>query len=116
MKRQTFFIRIPMLLLLILSTVMTRGQEVALKTNLLGWATTSMNGNLGSGKDISINALLQGICDYMNYTGEWEHRPARTSDVRNLCADSKRARSILGFEPQVGFEEGIKKTLDWYMK
>ncbi len=71
--------------------------------------------NLGSGKDISINKLLQGICDYMDYNGEWEHRPARTSDVRNLCADSKRAKSLLGFEPQVGFEEGIKKTLDWYM-
>lgn len=70
--------------------------------------------NLGSGKDISINKLLQGICDYMGYTGEWEHRPARTSDVRNLCADSRRAKSILGFEPQVAFEDGIKETLDWY--
>lgn len=72
--------------------------------------------NLGSGKDISINSLLQGICDYMKYTGEWEHRPARTSDVRNLCADSKRAKSLLDFEPKVRFEEGIKKTLDWYMQ
>ena len=71
--------------------------------------------NLGSGKDISINKLLQGICDYMDYTGEWEHRPARTSDVRNLCADSKRAKELLGFEAEVGFEEGIKRTLDWYM-
>lgn len=71
--------------------------------------------NLGSGKDISINKLLQGICDYMGYTGEWEHRPARTSDVRNLCADSTRARELLGFEPEVEFKEGIKKTLDWYM-
>lgn len=70
--------------------------------------------NLGSGKDIAINKLLQGICDYYGYTGEWEHRPARTSDVRNLCADSKRAKEILGFEPEVGFEEGIKLTLDWY--
>lgn len=72
--------------------------------------------NLGSGKDISINTLLQGICDYMGYTGDWERRPARTSDVRDLCADSKRAKELLGFEPQTGFEEGIKKTLDWYMK
>ena len=71
--------------------------------------------NLGSGKDISINALLQGICDYMNYTGEWEHRPARTSDVRNLCADSARAQMLLDFHPQVNFNEGIKLTLDWYM-
>ena len=70
--------------------------------------------NLGSGKDISINKLLQGICDYYNYDGEWEHRPARTSDVRNLCASSKRAKEILGFEPEIGFEEGIKITLDWY--
>lgn len=70
--------------------------------------------NLGSGRDISINRLLQGICDYMGYDGEWEHRPARTSDVRNLCACSKLAKELLGFEPQVSFEEGIVKTLDWY--
>lgn len=72
--------------------------------------------NLGSGKDMSINMLLRGICDYMKYNGEWEHRPARTSDVRNLCADSKRAKELLGFEPEISFEEGIRKTLDWYMK
>lgn len=71
--------------------------------------------NLGSGKDISVNSLLKGICDYMGYTGDWEHRPARTSDVRNLCADSKKAKGLLDFEPQIDFEEGIRKTLDWYM-
>ncbi len=70
--------------------------------------------NLGSGKDISINSLLKGICDYYDYTGEWEHRPARKSDVRNLCADATRARELLGFEPEVDFDEGIKLTLDWY--
>ena len=70
--------------------------------------------NLGSGKDISINRLLQGICDYYGYTGEWEHRPARTSDVRNLCADAKRAKELLGFTPEVDFEDGIRYTLDWY--
>lgn len=72
--------------------------------------------NLGSGQDISINKLLQGICDYMEYAGEWEHRPARTSDVRNLCACSKLARQMLNFEPKVSFKEGIVKTLDWYMR
>ncbi len=70
--------------------------------------------NLGSGKDMSMNALLQGISDYMGYTGEWEHQPERTSDVRNLCADIKKAKELLGFEPLVDFESGIKETLDWY--
>ena len=72
--------------------------------------------NLGSGKDISINQLLQGICDYMGYTGDWEHKPPRTSDVRNLCADSTRAKKLLEFVPEVEFEDGIKRTLDWYMQ
>lgn len=72
--------------------------------------------NLGSGKDISINSLLQGICDYMKYTGDWERRPARTSDVRNLCADAGKAKVLLGFEPKVEFREGIVRTLDWYMR
>ncbi len=72
--------------------------------------------NLGSGKDVSINSLLNLICDYYGYKGEWDHRPARTSDVRNLCADSKRAESLLGFKPEVDFETGIRETLDWYSK
>lgn len=72
--------------------------------------------NLGSGKDMTMNSLLQGICDYMGYTGEWDHKPERTSDVRKLCANINRAEKILGFEPQMNFEKGIKETLDWYMK
>ena len=70
--------------------------------------------NLGSGVDMTMNSLLKGICDYMGYTGEWEHREERTSDVRNLCANIDRARNVLGFEPQMKFEDGIKETLDWY--
>lgn len=72
--------------------------------------------NLGSGIDITINSLLQGICEYMGYSGEWEHRGERTSDVRNLCANINRARKVLEFEPQMSFEKGIKETLDWYIK
>ena len=71
--------------------------------------------NLGSGKDISINHLLQEICDYMGYKGEWEHHESRTSDVRKLCADISKARKLIGFEPEMPFEKGIKETLDWYM-
>ena len=70
--------------------------------------------NLGSGKDISMNHLLKLICDYMGYTGEWDHREGRTSDVRKLCADITRARNEIGFEPATSFEDGIRETLDWY--
>lgn len=71
--------------------------------------------NIGSGKDISMNNLIQEICDYLGYKGEWEHCEARTSDVRNLCAGIERARDLMNFETQTSFKEGIKETLDWYM-
>lgn len=71
--------------------------------------------NLGTGKDISMNALLSCICDYMGYKGEWDHLKDRPSDVRKLCANIDRARECLGFEPEMDFENGIKETLDWYM-
>ena len=70
--------------------------------------------NLGSGKDISMNHLLQEICDYMGYTGEWEHNESRTSDVRKLCADISKAKKLIGFETKMKFDDGIKETLDWY--
>lgn len=70
--------------------------------------------NLGTGSDISMNNLMRLICDYMGYTGEWDIRPARTSDVQKLCADITRARKLLGFEPEMSFENGIRETLDWY--
>ncbi len=70
--------------------------------------------NLGTGQDISMNHLLQKICDFMGYTGEWDHQPARPSDVRRLCADITRARELLGFEPAMDFDQGIQETLSWY--
>lgn len=72
--------------------------------------------NLGSGKSISINSLLSEICCYLQYQGEWEHRPARLSDVRNLCADITLAENLLGFSSETDFKQGIKETLDWYIQ
>ena len=71
--------------------------------------------NLGTGKDISMNLLMKTICEYMGYTGEWEHRPARTSDVRRLCADSTKALKLMGYAPDTPLETGIRETLDWYI-
>ncbi len=70
--------------------------------------------NLGFGSDITIKRLLSGICEYMGYTGEYDLRPERTSDVKKLCASSALAKQLLGFEPEIDFETGLKMTLDWY--
>lgn len=87
------------------------------KGHILAYENENTRGqiiNLGTGVDISMNNLMTKICDYMGYTGEWEHRPARTSDVRRLCADSTKARQVIGYSPDTDFEVGLKETLDWY--
>jgi UDP-glucose 4-epimerase len=72
--------------------------------------------NLASGEEISIERVIKGVCAYFNYTGAIEHREARAADVRRHRGDIQRAQQVLGFEPKVKFEEGLKLTLDWYTK
>lgn len=72
--------------------------------------------NLASGKEISIVEVMRGICAYFNYDGHIEYREARPADVRRHRGDIQRAQKILGFTPQVNFDEGLRRTLDWYTK
>ncbi|NUO81154.1 GDP-mannose 4,6-dehydratase, partial [candidate division KSB1 bacterium] len=70
--------------------------------------------NLASGQELSITRVMQGICAYFNYEGKIEFRAARPADVRRHRGDIQRAREVLGFAPAIDFEEGLKRTLDWY--
>lgn len=71
--------------------------------------------NLGSGIEISIKNLLDTISKNMKYEGGYDQRPARISDVRSLCADTRLATSVLGFEPKVRFEDGLNQTVEWFV-
>jgi len=70
--------------------------------------------NLGTGIELPISEIIKGICEYYDYKGEIDYRPARPADVRRLCASSELAEKILNFTPEVKFEEGLEQTLKWY--
>ena len=38
----------------------------------------------------------------------------RKGDVRDSQADISKARQVLGYQPKVSFEEGLRRTVDWY--
>jgi UDP-glucose 4-epimerase len=40
--------------------------------------------------------------------------PARVGDVRESLADITLARTLLGYEPEVDFEEGLRRSIDYY--
>jgi UDP-glucose 4-epimerase len=72
--------------------------------------------NIASGKEISINRLVKTIATIMDYNGEIIHAAPRPGDVRQHWADISMARNLIGFEPRVTFEEGMRLTVEWYRK
>jgi nucleoside-diphosphate-sugar epimerase len=70
--------------------------------------------NVGSGERISINNLFGAMAEILGSDLTPEHGEARAGDVRHSVADLSRARDLLGYEPRVGWREGLGKTLEWY--
>ncbi len=71
--------------------------------------------NLATGRRTTLNELLSALKQVTGRAGvEAEYREPRVGDVRHSLADITRARDLLGFEPRVGLEEGLRHTLDWW--
>ena len=47
-------------------------------------------------------------------TTEPVYHESRQGDVRDSQADITKARAILNYEPTVSFEDGLRKTIEWY--
>jgi UDP-glucose 4-epimerase len=69
--------------------------------------------NVGSGDALSNNEVLD-LLKLKFPSLEVNHAPVRPGDVRDTLADVRVASRIIGWEPQVQFEEGLRLTLDWW--
>ena len=67
--------------------------------------------NVGTGGRVSLLDLITAINKILGTSLEPEFRPARAGDVRDSQASIERARAVLGYEPTVDFEEGLRLTL-----
>lgn len=76
--------------------------------------------NLGSGREISIGDLAQLIASLMDKPISIEGEDARVrpegSEVERLLADNRLARELLGWEPSVNLEEGLRRTIAWIQR
>ena len=70
--------------------------------------------NLGTGKEISIRDLITLICDLMEFKGEIVWQTDQPNGQPRRCLDTDRAKAAFGFVSQLGFEEGLKSTINWY--
>jgi GDP-L-fucose synthase len=71
--------------------------------------------NIGSGFEISIKNLVERIAAYAGFKGRlvWDTTKPNGQPRRRL--DTSRAAQAFGFRAQVGFEEGLRRTVDWFV-
>jgi UDP-glucose 4-epimerase len=74
--------------------------------------------NLGSGQEISIRDLILRIHALTGSQSALEigALPYRPTEIWRMAADSRKAADVLGWQPTVGFEEGLERTVAWYRK
>ena len=70
--------------------------------------------NLGTGYEITIKDLVETICDLMGFEGEIVWETDKPNGQPRRCLDTQRAKEKFGFTAQVGFQEGLKNTIEWY--
>ena len=70
--------------------------------------------NVATGGRISLNQLFRTIRDLVGASVEPVYAAPRQGDVRDSRADIEKARRLLGYQPTVSFDEGLRKTIEWY--
>jgi len=72
--------------------------------------------NLGNGREVFINELVQTIADLSGYKGEIRWQKSRPDGQPRRQLDVTRAREKFGFLAKVSLEDGLRRTIDWYEK
>jgi nucleoside-diphosphate-sugar epimerase len=73
--------------------------------------------NLGGGKNpISLKTVIETIEKHLGKKAKIDYRPFHKADLKETWADITKAEKLLGWKPKVSFEEGIKRTVEWYIE
>ena len=70
--------------------------------------------NLGTTERIRVIDCARQVVELAGYTAEFAPQPDKPTGPLNRAADTALARQLLGWEPQVPFALGLRKTFDWY--
>ena len=70
--------------------------------------------NIALGERYTLNLTFTALKKIIGFTGEAAYGPERAGDVKHSQADITLAKKQFGYAPQIGFEEGLRKTVQWY--
>lgn len=70
--------------------------------------------NVATGRRFTLNQAFQELKKITGYTGDLIYGPEREGDIKHSLADISMAHKAFGYEPKVGFTEGLELTVKWY--
>lgn len=70
--------------------------------------------NVATGTRFSLNQTFKMLASIVGYSKSPQYAEARSGDVKHSLADISRVKQAMGYEPTVGFEAGLRRTVDWY--
>jgi UDP-glucose 4-epimerase len=85
--------------------------------NLLAATAMTLSGesiNIAAGEPYSLLVVLQELQTLLGVPLQPVFEPERPGDIRHSHANIGLARELLGYEPQVGFREGLRRTIEWF--
>jgi nucleoside-diphosphate-sugar epimerase len=72
--------------------------------------------NVATGRRVTLNETFKALQPLTCYSGQVKYGTARGGDVKHSLADVSKAEAGLGYRPTVDFEEGLRRTVEWYRK
>jgi UDP-glucose 4-epimerase len=93
--------------------------ENAVSANLLACKAPAQRAaghvfNIATGRRASLKETFAALKKITAYEGDVNFGPERAGDVKHSLADITRAQEALGYKPLVHFEEGLRRTVEWY--
>jgi nucleoside-diphosphate-sugar epimerase len=72
--------------------------------------------NLGGGRNpVSLNTIISKFEELLGKKARIDHKPFHVADLMETWADISKAKNLLGWEPQISLDEGLVKSVQWYM-
>ena len=72
--------------------------------------------NIGANREIKIRALVKTACKLMNFKGEIRWDSTKPDGQPRRMVDASLAKKEFGFEAKTDFEDGLRKTIKWYLE
>ena len=72
--------------------------------------------NVATGRRVNLNETFDLLRGLTSYKGKPKYGDERGGDIKHSLADISKAEAGLGYKPTVDFEEGLRRTVDWYRR